>query len=436
MATRVQTGCPFEALPDNLVTSILELATTKVGYSRRKGVEFQKLAQLRMVSSQFRRLALQVDGINCTLDAARTMDARILFFLQEAEAIRKLFLKCETENDDLMASIAGFITAAVNLTPKLEYFRLKSGSLAIELQGNNSDEPAQQAFKALSKCPNLKIVVFKFCKFFPESLLNGPVPFHNLKELSLRGLELPFISTDAVMEYHLDQICPTLEKLTVHGLCLDGSELRIRSRSLKILDLNDHCRARLRKLEIDTPQLEELELVDSEETRINAPRLRTLNFGWPPDGPVVGTPWKVTGLILEGTWKEEPLLHVLELSPNLASLDLECFELRPDNIVRAAEILACLARVEALEASMEIFRTLTLQSRESVWPVTFNLTRLVVEVRDMEELQVFDELVERSPKLGYVEVAMRGAEGVAPVDAVNIFLRLRESKPNLEIELS
>ncbi|GAQ79606.1 hypothetical protein KFL_000340090 [Klebsormidium nitens] len=394
--------------------------------SKDPAADFKKLARLRPVSRRFNQLALQVEGVVCVLNAARTMDARLLFFLQEAEDLRRMNLICKRKGTTLMTISGGLLAGALNSTPKLERFRLTYGDL-----GNEADELTQQLFRALSRCPLLKSIELVRCRVPIWSPVRNLTPFLHLKALALTN---SLSITRAAMDHLLHQVAPALEKLTIRGLCGVAS-LRVESQTLTALVLdNATSNEILTKLEIDTPRLKRLHLPDSRETCINAPELCNLHFQRAPEGPIHGsTPWKVRELRLSNTWKEEPFLQVLQLSRDLEILDLEDVAFENSNIEKAAEILMYLRRLKTLDTSIRLLEALVDQSSERIVSLSFrNLLKLVVDATSMEEVHFCVKIAEASQVLTHLKIDLRGVNGPL-VNMVTSFLNLQKRKPRLTI---
>lgn len=430
---RVGASSPFELLPNTLLNCILvcAAASNRSAESSSSGdpaADFKKLARLRPVSRRFNQLALQVEGVVCVLNAARTMDARLLFFLQEAEDLRTLNLFCEREDNTLMTISGGLLAGALNSTPKLERFRLTYGDLGDDAE---ADELTQQLFRALSKCPLLETIELVRCRVPIWSPVRNLTPFLHLKGLTLTNC---VSITRAAMDHLLNQVAPALEKLTIRGLC-GVANLRVESQTLIALVLdNATTNEVLTKLEINTPCLKKLSLPDSRETCIDAPELCKLNFQRGPKGPIYGSkPWKVRDLNLSETWKEEPFLQVLELSRDLETLTLNNVAFENDTIEKAAEILTCLRRLKRLDTSIRLLKALADQSTERVLWLSFrNLLKLVVDATSMEEVQFCIKIAEASQQLTHLRVDLRGLDSPL-INIVSSFLRLQKRKPKLTI---
>lgn len=219
--------CLIDILPDNILLGILVRAAT----DELPAPEFKQLAQLRTVSSRLNRLVPQVDSLVCRLDAARMMDARVIFFLQEANNIRTLHLEYDFE-DELQTVSGAFLAGALGAAKRLERFRSKFGSFCHEGPGN-SDELVQQLFKALSRCRLLSDVDLATCvATVPQPLSMIERPFHNLKTLRFT---CQIIITASALSHFINKAAPALEELHIELVRGLTGDVKIVSSTLQVL---------------------------------------------------------------------------------------------------------------------------------------------------------------------------------------------------------
>jgi hypothetical protein len=418
--------CLIDILPDNILLGILVRAAST---GELPAPEFKRLAQLRMVSSRLNRLVPQVDCLVCRLDAARMMDARVIFFLQEADNIRTLHLEYDFE-DELQTVSGAFLAGALGATKSLERFRLKYGSFC-HAGPVYSDELGQQLFKALSKCRLLRVVDLATCVASvtrPLSMIERP--FHNLKAFRFTA---QIILTASALSHFVHKAAPVLEELHIEAVRGLIGDVKIVSSTLQVLLLKPLEEFR-DKLEISTPHLHTLTLANTTETWIDAPELRNLTIDRFPQGPIVRVqPWKVRKLHLGGVWKEEKFLQLLELCKDAEFVHLY-LSLETTDISEADRILWCLKGIRHLDVSGKFLRCLKFTVEGTCVPSICKLSKLTVDVRNNEDFTAALKLVKASPNLTYLKVSLFELEGRL-VNVLTQVLQLKNEKPGLVIEV-
>jgi hypothetical protein len=430
--------CPFDRLPDSILSRILILSAAKngtEGSNKEKCAHAAILGKFQTVCHRFRTAVLQSEHLCCDLVHFRsgTSEGRLLDFLHLQQHIRSLVLWADLDKP----ICSGFLTAVLPATPNLERFTIEYAQLC----GSRDIEPdgmTQQLLESLSKCRKLSSFMINECRNATlQKSLSRKQSFKKLAHLDIFEVGLSSIALESIMD-----LCPVITSFKAYEVT--GLEhAKIMSDSLQSLVLTVTTPV---IVDICAPQILKVRLENCANLCINAPTLLSLEIEACTLTRLQA--WKIEKLILNDSRLEgnvlpdiREVINMLQFCESVKTLafspHLKVVADPPGNNVGLVEQIQKLKHLEDFTISREMAKLLK-------WPVGSGLPRLQNLMMHLPNLPTDVEagmescvhLVKGSPRLKVLHVGLRGEISKKVAVAINGFILLQKRLPNLDLKVS